>query len=264
MRTGRMSRGMEINNINSQSWRPTSGSGLVWQLALGGVLEEEREVPNGTLGLWEMTLAMTPLTVTPRLIYKGCFSINYKWSQSMKWWMKVMSADDSSHVCNPAAWLHEELPEQDAWFGGSAITAVSFRCAAAQHGGRLVFTTVSSKQIIPEIPEKSRKAEVYLRLLRQMHQLCLSNMAFTQRLVSQQTSGDGENGGKTKLSLKIQTVFVSVRRLKIWSTVKEFFNCSLNWARFVFLCLLWTLVQTAGQADRLTGLAAAAGWPRLG
>lgn len=44
------------------------------QLALGGVLEEEREAPNGTLGLWEMTLAMTPLTFTPQLpqlVYKG-------------------------------------------------------------------------------------------------------------------------------------------------------------------------------------------------
>ncbi|KAM8738323.1 uncharacterized protein AB9X84_020823 [Acanthopagrus schlegelii] len=41
--------------------------------------------------------------------------------------------------------------------------------------------------IIPEIPEKSRKAEIYLRRLRQMHELCLSNMAFTRRLLDRET-----------------------------------------------------------------------------
>ncbi|XP_071335857.1 uncharacterized protein [Trachinotus anak] len=41
--------------------------------------------------------------------------------------------------------------------------------------------------IIPEIPEKSRKAEIYLRRLRQMHELCLSNMAFSQRLLDRET-----------------------------------------------------------------------------
>ncbi|XP_040906335.1 uncharacterized protein si:ch211-130h14.4 [Toxotes jaculatrix] len=41
--------------------------------------------------------------------------------------------------------------------------------------------------IIPEIPEKSRKAEIYLRRLRQMHHLCLTNMAFSQRLLDRET-----------------------------------------------------------------------------
>ncbi|XP_029306222.1 uncharacterized protein tbxtb isoform X2 [Cottoperca gobio] len=41
--------------------------------------------------------------------------------------------------------------------------------------------------IIPEIPEKSRKAEIYLRRLRQMHDLCLTNMAFSQRLLERET-----------------------------------------------------------------------------
>ncbi|XP_051233301.1 uncharacterized protein si:ch211-130h14.4 isoform X2 [Dicentrarchus labrax] len=41
--------------------------------------------------------------------------------------------------------------------------------------------------IIPEIPEKSRKAEIYLRRLRQMHGLCLTNMAFSQRLLDRET-----------------------------------------------------------------------------
>lgn len=44
------------------------------QLVLDGVLEEETEAPNGTLGLWEMTLAMTPLIFTPwspQLVHKG-------------------------------------------------------------------------------------------------------------------------------------------------------------------------------------------------
>ncbi|XP_035462598.2 uncharacterized protein si:ch211-130h14.4 isoform X2 [Scophthalmus maximus] len=39
----------------------------------------------------------------------------------------------------------------------------------------------------PEIPEKSRKAEIYLRRLRQMHRLCLTNMAFSQRLLDRET-----------------------------------------------------------------------------
>nr|XP_046258501.1 uncharacterized protein si:ch211-130h14.4 [Scatophagus argus] len=41
--------------------------------------------------------------------------------------------------------------------------------------------------IVPEIPEKSSKAEIYLRRLRQMHDLCLINMAFTQRLLDRET-----------------------------------------------------------------------------
>lgn len=45
---------------------------------------------------------------------------------------------------------------------------------------------LSSNQIIPEIPEKSRKAQIYLRRLRQMHDLCLANMAFTHRWVNEQ------------------------------------------------------------------------------
>ncbi|XP_028459819.1 uncharacterized protein si:ch211-130h14.4 isoform X3 [Perca flavescens] len=38
-----------------------------------------------------------------------------------------------------------------------------------------------------EIPEKSRKAEIYLRRLRQMHDLCLTNMASSQRLLDRET-----------------------------------------------------------------------------
>ncbi|XP_045927360.1 uncharacterized protein si:ch211-130h14.4 [Micropterus dolomieu] len=41
--------------------------------------------------------------------------------------------------------------------------------------------------IISEIPEKSRKAEIYLRRLRQMHDLCLTNMDFSQRLLDRET-----------------------------------------------------------------------------
>ncbi|XP_070834171.1 uncharacterized protein [Chaetodon trifascialis] len=41
--------------------------------------------------------------------------------------------------------------------------------------------------IIPEIPEKSRKAEVYLSQLRQMRDLCLANMAFSQRLLDRES-----------------------------------------------------------------------------
>ncbi|XP_026211898.1 uncharacterized protein si:ch211-130h14.4 [Anabas testudineus] len=37
--------------------------------------------------------------------------------------------------------------------------------------------------IIPEIPERSRRAEIYLGRLKQMHELCLINMAFSQRLL---------------------------------------------------------------------------------
>ncbi|XP_018515622.1 uncharacterized protein si:ch211-130h14.4 [Lates calcarifer] len=41
--------------------------------------------------------------------------------------------------------------------------------------------------IIPEIPEKSRKAEIYLKQLRRMHDLCLTNMTFSQRLLDRET-----------------------------------------------------------------------------
>ncbi|XP_063730421.1 uncharacterized protein si:ch211-130h14.4 isoform X3 [Eleginops maclovinus] len=41
--------------------------------------------------------------------------------------------------------------------------------------------------IIPGIPEKSKKAEIYLRRLRRMHDLCLTNMAFSQRLLDRET-----------------------------------------------------------------------------
>ncbi|XP_044068918.1 uncharacterized protein si:ch211-130h14.4 isoform X2 [Siniperca chuatsi] len=49
------------------------------------------------------------------------------------------------------------------------------------------FQSKMSDLIIPEIPEKSRKAEIYLRRLRQMHDLCLTNMAFSQRLLDRET-----------------------------------------------------------------------------
>ncbi|XP_068424106.1 uncharacterized protein si:ch211-130h14.4 [Clinocottus analis] len=41
--------------------------------------------------------------------------------------------------------------------------------------------------IIPEIPETSRKAEIYLRRLRRMHDLCLTNMACSKRLPDRET-----------------------------------------------------------------------------
>nr|XP_020459567.1 uncharacterized protein LOC109962309 isoform X2 [Monopterus albus] len=41
--------------------------------------------------------------------------------------------------------------------------------------------------IIPEIPERSRKAEIYLSRLRQMYNLCLTNMAFSKRLLDRET-----------------------------------------------------------------------------
>ncbi|XP_075932645.1 uncharacterized protein LOC142932600 [Anarhichas minor] len=41
--------------------------------------------------------------------------------------------------------------------------------------------------IIPEIPQKSRKAEIYLRRLRRMHDLCLANMACSKRLLDRET-----------------------------------------------------------------------------
>ncbi|KAI9519997.1 hypothetical protein NQZ68_023024 [Dissostichus eleginoides] len=42
-------------------------------------------------------------------------------------------------------------------------------------------------KITPEIPEKSKKAEIYLRQLRHMHDLCWTNMAFSQRLLDRET-----------------------------------------------------------------------------
>lgn len=51
-----------------------------------------------------------------------------------------------------------------------------------------MISTFFSIQIIPGIPEKSRKAEIYMRRLREMHDLCLANMAFSKRLVIKQTS----------------------------------------------------------------------------
>ncbi|XP_034753422.1 uncharacterized protein si:ch211-130h14.4 isoform X2 [Etheostoma cragini] len=41
--------------------------------------------------------------------------------------------------------------------------------------------------IFPEIPKKSKKAEIYLRRLRQMHDLCLTNMVSSQRLLDRET-----------------------------------------------------------------------------
>ncbi|XP_067380276.1 uncharacterized protein si:ch211-130h14.4 isoform X2 [Channa argus] len=48
------------------------------------------------------------------------------------------------------------------------------------------FQSTMPDLIISEIPKKSRKAEIYLRRLRQMHDLCLSNMVFSQRLLDKE------------------------------------------------------------------------------
>ncbi|KAE8280487.1 hypothetical protein D5F01_LYC21049 [Larimichthys crocea] len=57
--------------------------------------------------------------------------------------------------------------------------------------GELIFSGSQEKdgfpKIIPGIPEKSRKAEIYMRRLREMHDLCLANMAFSKRLLDRQT-----------------------------------------------------------------------------
>ncbi|XP_067467207.1 uncharacterized protein [Thunnus thynnus] len=42
-------------------------------------------------------------------------------------------------------------------------------------------------KIIPEIPKKSRKAEIYLRGLKKMHDLCVTNMDFSRRLLDRET-----------------------------------------------------------------------------
>ncbi|XP_041645965.1 uncharacterized protein si:ch211-130h14.4 isoform X2 [Cheilinus undulatus] len=42
-------------------------------------------------------------------------------------------------------------------------------------------------QTLPEIPKKSQRAELHLRQLRQMHDLCLSNMALSQKLTEKET-----------------------------------------------------------------------------
>lgn len=43
-----------------------------------------------------------------------------------RWTQYVPPADESAHIRNPAAELHEGLPEPDAWFGRSAINVASF------------------------------------------------------------------------------------------------------------------------------------------
>ncbi|KAK2824147.1 hypothetical protein Q5P01_021322 [Channa striata] len=48
------------------------------------------------------------------------------------------------------------------------------------------FQSTMCDLIIPETPKKSRKAEIYLRRLRQMHDLCLTNMLFSQRLLDRE------------------------------------------------------------------------------
>ncbi|XP_033468312.1 uncharacterized protein LOC117247839 [Epinephelus lanceolatus] len=57
--------------------------------------------------------------------------------------------------------------------------------------------------IIPEVPEKSRKAEIYLRRLRHMYALCLTNMAVSQRLLDRETDSLcwQEEGGNQDLML---------------------------------------------------------------
>ncbi|XP_074531222.1 uncharacterized protein LOC141794701 isoform X2 [Halichoeres trimaculatus] len=58
--------------------------------------------------------------------------------------------------------------------------------------------------ILPEIPQKSRKAEVYLRRLREMHDRCLSNMSVSQRLLDRETDSllwQEERGGDPDLVL---------------------------------------------------------------
>lgn len=46
--------------------------------------------------------------------------------------------------------------------------------------------------------------------------------------------------------------------------IQKLFKVPLNWVRFVFLCLLWTLGQTLGHTHRLTVLAAATRSPGFG
>ncbi|XP_034538390.1 uncharacterized protein si:ch211-130h14.4 [Notolabrus celidotus] len=58
--------------------------------------------------------------------------------------------------------------------------------------------------VLPEIPKKSRRAEVYMRRLREMHDLCLSHMASSQRLLDRETdslSWQEERGGDQGLTL---------------------------------------------------------------
>ncbi|KAM6997407.1 uncharacterized protein LKV04_006127 [Tautogolabrus adspersus] len=66
------------------------------------------------------------------------------------------------------------------------------------------FQSTMPNVIIPEIPKKSRKAEIYSRRLRQMHDLCLSNMEFSQRLLDREAdslSWQEERGGDPDLML---------------------------------------------------------------
>ncbi|XP_010791597.1 uncharacterized protein isoform X2 [Notothenia coriiceps] len=53
-------------------------------------------------------------------------------------------------------------------------------------------------KITPEIPEKSKKAEIDLRQLRHMHDLCWTNMAFSQRRFQVLTPNKGRRAKPTR------------------------------------------------------------------
>ncbi|KAF1375869.1 hypothetical protein PFLUV_G00224670 [Perca fluviatilis] len=116
----------------------------------------------------------------------------------------LMTQISEKHPCTAKEREHEEhsrLLEQGSGsaeliFGGSQekdeieqmfpkMKAPTF--ATLQPNFMKNFQSKMPDLISPEIPEKSRKAEIYLRRLRQMHDLCLTNMASSQRLLDRET-----------------------------------------------------------------------------
>ncbi|XP_076021997.1 uncharacterized protein LOC143012642 [Genypterus blacodes] len=58
--------------------------------------------------------------------------------------------------------------------------------AFASLRSKFLRTSTLPQLVIPEIPEKSKKAEICLSQLRQMHQMSLTNMVFSQRLLDRE------------------------------------------------------------------------------
>lgn len=99
--------------------------------------------------------------------------------------MNVPPADESAHFYNSSVKLSEEFPEHNARFAiGQVLRILLLELNVVIWLKSAKENDVSYSFLLQtplKIPKKSRKAEIYLKQLREMHHLCLTNMCLSQR-----------------------------------------------------------------------------------
>lgn len=167
------------------------------------------------------------------------------------------SADKSAHIYISTAKRYEELPKQDAWSGRSAPCELVW--SNQERHIHLFFSP--NRPYLPFLRRAGKQRftlDVWDKCIKLACPTCCSPRGWLFHKIN-----DTMTQKMNFCPLKGHWTLLN-KDTEYEECIQKLFKVPLNWVRFVFLCLLWTLGQTLGHTHRLTVLAAATRSPGFG